>query len=131
MRTAVLLLSLALTAPAFGQGKGIYAAEFDYYNAKGQLVTSQSIIHDFAHECAAAKGKGNFSRPAKDTLIFKCTRTLDFIEHPRTTPETVTFVHTFKDRAGRALLESITSRNGLKMTPQGIEQIVNELESPR
>lgn len=128
MRTAALLLSLAFTAPAFGQGKGIYAADFDYYNDKGELTNSgDAIIQDFAHDCASAKGKGNFSRPSKDTLIFKCTRTLDFIEHPRTKPETVTFTHTFKDKGGRAVLESITSRNGLLMTPQGIEQVVNEL----
>ena len=67
------------------------------------------------------------SRGRKDTLIFKCTRTLDFIEHPRTKPETVTFTHVFKAKGGRVLLESISSRNGLKMTPQGIEQVVNEL----
>lgn len=127
MRTVVLLFSLALTASAFGQGKGIYADAFDYFNAKGELVQSDYLINDFALDCSAAKGRGSFSRPAKDTLIFKCTRTLDFIEHPRTKPETVTFTHVFKDKGDRVLLESISSRNGLLMTPQGIEQVVNEL----
>jgi len=128
------LRSSVKTAPApadnYVHDKGIYAADFDYYNAQGQLVTAPYVINDFAIECAWAKGKGSFSRPVKDTLIFKCTRTLDFIEHPRTKPETVTFVHTFKDRHGRAVLESITSRNGLKMTPQGVEQVVKELGKP-
>jgi hypothetical protein len=130
MRAVVLLVSLAFTSSAFGQGKGIYADNFDYYNAKGELVSSNSIlINDFALDCGGSKkGKFSFSRPAKDTLIFKCTYTLDFIEHPRTKPETVTFVHTFKDKGdGHALLESVTIRNGLKMTPEGIEQAVNEL----
>lgn len=114
MRTAVLLLSLAFAAPAFGQGKRIYADAFDYFSAKGELVQSDYVINDFAIDCATAKGKGSFSRPAKDTLIFKCTRTLDFIEHPRTKPETVTFTHVFKDKGDRVLLESINSRNGCR-----------------
>lgn len=129
MRTIVVLLfSLAFAFSASGQGKGIYADAFDYFNAKGELVQSGYVINDFAIDCNAAKGRGGFSRPAKDTLVFKCTRTLDFIEHPRTKPETVTFTHTFKDKGGgRVVLESISSRNGLQMTPQGIEQAVSEL----
>lgn len=131
MRTAIIFFSLAFTTPAFGQGKGIYAADFDYYNAKGELVQSGYVINDFAIGCGAVKGRGSFSQPAKDVLIFKCTRTLDFIEHPRTKPETVTFTHVFKDKGDRVLLESISSRNGLRMTPQGIEQAVNELSNDR
>lgn len=134
LRSAILLLSFAITAPASGQDKGIYATEFYYINPKGEQVRGGSaigaefVINDFPLDCGGnKKGKFSFSRPAPNTLIFKCTCILDFIEHPRTKPETVTFVHTFKDRDGKAVLVSISSRNGLQMTPEGIEQAVNEL----
>lgn len=97
----------------------------------GRLVDTAKNIRDFHADCAQAKGTTFTQTIDADHIRFSCKRTLDFIEHPATRPDTVTFHFLFKDDGNLILLERVNVNDRPQLRASDVESLIESLNAKR